>query len=58
MQENKEIVYRWVFGTKDQKWHQVDSSDRDYAVGITTSELEQIGPKKAAEKYLLARRMK
>ena len=48
--ENKSL--RWVYGTRTEKWYQVDSTDRDYKTGITEDEMNKIGFEAAKAKYL------
>ena len=43
---------KWVFGTKDKKWHLVGPEDRDYDTGISQKEFKKIGKEKAKKKYL------
>ncbi len=43
---------RWVYGTKDEKWHLVGPDDRDYANGITQKRIIIIGPEAAKAEYL------
>ena len=43
---------RWVYGTKDEKWHLVDSGDRDFKSGISQKEFKKIGKDAARKKYL------
>lgn len=43
---------RWVYGTKDGKWHLVGPEDRDYAHGITQERMRQIGQEAARAEYL------
>lgn len=43
---------RWVYGTRDNKWHLVGKDDRDYEKGITQDEMKKLGKDKAKEKYL------
>jgi len=43
---------KWVYGTKDNKWHLVGPEDRDYKQGISQDEFKKIGKEKAKKKYL------
>lgn len=43
---------RWVYGTRDEKWHLVGPEDRDYAQGITQARMRQIGQEAARAEYL------
>ena len=43
---------RWVYGTRDGKWHLVGPEDRDYAHGITQARMKQIGIEAAKAEYL------
>jgi len=43
---------RWVFGTRERKWHLVGHEDRDYAYGITQQRMKIIGPEAAKAEYL------
>jgi len=51
----KKKKLRWVYGTKDKKWHLVDKSDRDFEHGISQEKIRKIGFDKAKEEYLSAR---
>ena len=43
---------RWVYGTKDKKWHLVKQDDRDFKSGINKKEFKKIGKEAARKKYL------
>ena len=43
---------RYVYGTRTKKWYLVGKDDRDYAYGITKSEMKTLGKEKAKKKYL------
>lgn len=43
---------RYVYGTRDSKWHLVGQEDRDYKDGISQEEFRRIGSEKAKSKYL------
>lgn len=43
---------KWVYGTKDKKWHLVGQEDRDYKQGISQKEFKKLGKQKAKKKYL------
>jgi len=53
----KRAAMRFVYGTRDEKWHLVGKDDRDYAQGITQEEMARIGEVMAKDKYLNARRL-
>ena len=53
-----EAEKRWVYGTKDKKWHFVGKDDRDFDHGITQEEMKKLGKDKAMKKYLGARMVK
>lgn len=44
--------WRFVYGTKDDKWHLVGPADRDYATGFTTEQIRKLGPEGAKTLYL------
>ena len=46
---------RWVYGTRSERWELVGQDDRDFACGITVTEMAEIGEAAAKEKYLRAR---
>jgi len=46
---------RWVYGTRDKKWHLVASDDRDFEHGISQEEFKRLGKEKAQKKYLRSR---
>jgi hypothetical protein len=48
---------RWVYGTRDNKWHLVDKKDRDFEHGITQDEMNKLGKEKAKVKYLQPHRI-
>lgn len=50
--ESATIDKRYVYGTRDEKWHLVDSDDRDWKTGITPLEMKRLGKKGAKAKYL------
>ncbi len=43
---------KWVYGTRDEKWHLVSKEDRDYEHGISQEEFRRIGEEEARQKYL------
>ena len=47
--------WRWVYGTRTNKWYLVDSSDRDFEIGISQQFVLDNGFGKAKEKYLSPR---
>lgn len=47
-----EAEERYVYGTRDEKWHLVGPEDRDYADGISKKEFDEMGPEAAKAKYL------
>ena len=49
------IRHRYVYGTRDKKWHLVGPDDRDYEYGIEPLDFEEMGPEKAKIKYLQAK---
>lgn len=55
--DSKRVTMRFVFGTRDEKWHLVGGDDRDYVHGITQEEMAAIGPVMAKDKYLGVRRL-
>lgn len=55
--DSKRAAMRFVFGTRDEKWHLVGGDDRDYVHGITQEEMAAIGEVMAKDKYLGARRL-
>lgn len=55
--DSKRAAMRFVFGTRDEKWHLVGEEDRDYVHGITQEEISAIGEVMAKDKYLSARRL-
>lgn len=48
-QTTKEI--RWVHGSKTSVWYPVDKSDRDFAYGLTTAEINTMTDEEAVKKY-------
>lgn len=49
------MAKRYVYGTRTNRWHLVDESDRDYEYGFTPAEFKRLGKAEAKEKYLAAR---
>lgn len=43
---------RWVYGTRDKRWHLVGPEDRDFGTGISQEEMKRLGKERAKEKYL------
>jgi hypothetical protein len=43
---------RYVYGTRSNRWHSVNKSDRDYPHGFTSAELKRIGKAEAKKRYL------
>jgi len=43
---------KWVYGTRDKKWHLVGPDDRDYDQGISQEEFKKLGPARAKQQYL------
>ena len=47
--------WRWVYGTRTNKWYLVDRSDRDFDIGISQQFVLDNGFDKAKEEYLSPR---
>jgi uncharacterized C2H2 Zn-finger protein len=43
LNSSKENETRWIKGSKDNKWHEIDKNDRDWKFGITKEEKDKIG---------------
>jgi hypothetical protein len=43
---------RYVYGTRDNRWHLVGPEDRDYESGLSPEQFEKLGPEKSKELYL------
>jgi hypothetical protein len=43
---------RYVYGTRDKRWHLVGPEDRDYESGLSPEQFEKLGPEKSKELYL------
>jgi hypothetical protein len=45
------MTKKYVYGSRHKKWYLVGPSDRDYKIGISKKEFEELGSVKALKKW-------